>query len=616
MMQHLFVDFEYRAEGRELILFCAWNTATGERTAIDMRQPGANAALAAFVAAHTQDTVWFAYAAEAELGALLVAGIDPSNMAWVCLMAESRQITGTHAAFRRPKASLLTTLQAFDIATPATTPHKLSMRELILSTSTYTDEQWAAIVAYCWSDIDPLPALWDAIQGVHAACDKPYPLSLAIYRGDYLIATSLLRHRSRGLPLDMPAFEAIFANLKPVRHHLIRQCNKHYGAELWHYVKRSDEYAFSFKALDDLLDRLPFEVDWEVTKSGRLKLQDDYLTEFCRRNPYFDRLHSTILILQQLKHCKWPALVSGGFLQGRSIPYYTVTGRNQPLVSGGFILNSPPWLRHLVRPEPGHVLIAADWSQQEIVLAAALSGDQQLIAALRTGDVYLAIAIMAGAAPANATKQSHPLERQSFKSAQLGIAYGMGRRKLGAKLFVDLREAGAEITLAECNERAAAILEWHKATFREYWQFTQREVNVARSQGWLATLDGWSYFADQNTSYTKLQNFPFQGNAAVILREAIKRLARYPEIEFMCSLHDAIYVYAPEDQATHHENILRRCMQEATAAVMQFAAVPLNIAVEVKQYDHANGYQDARGTALYHEIMQLVSAEISQSQAA
>ena len=89
-----------------------------------------------------------------------------------------------------------------------------------------------------------------------------------------------------------------------------------------------------------------------------------------------------------------------------SLPFYTVTGRNQPLPVRGFLLNLPPWMRSIIRPHNGHVLIAADWSKQEIAIAAALSGDGALLDAYNTGDIYLALAKMAGAVPEDATAKS------------------------------------------------------------------------------------------------------------------------------------------------------------------------------------------------------------------
>jgi DNA polymerase I-like protein with 3'-5' exonuclease and polymerase domains len=267
-------------------------------------------------------------------------------------------------------------------------------------------------------------------------------------------------------------------------------------------------------------------------------------------------------------------------------------------------MNYPPWLRHMVRPEKDHVLIVADWSQQEIYLAAALSGDLELRDALLTGDVYLALAKMADAVPQDATKKSHPTQRQAYKSTQLGVGYGMGALALGKRIFLD-QPPGANTDFEECMRTAVDILRWHKRVFRVYWRFVDEEVMFAR-KGWIRARDGWTQFADQNSKFTRLQNFPMQANGAVILREAVKLLAQHNSIELVCTLHDSIMIYCHVDDAVVHENILRRCMEQATANVMLGVQMPMKIPVEVKTFTHETGYTDERGSAMYGRVMSIL----------
>src|SRR5262249_12947521 len=97
------------------------------------------------------------------------------------------------------------------------------------------------------------------------------------------------------------------------------------------------------------------------------------------------------------------------------------TSRNQPSNSK-YIFGLSRWMRGLIKPPPGHGLAYIDWSQQEFGIAAALSGDPNMIAAYRSGDPYLAFAKQAGAVPADATKVSHPAERERFKQCVLGLS--------------------------------------------------------------------------------------------------------------------------------------------------------------------------------------------------
>ena len=92
-------------------------------------------------------------------------------------------------------------------------------------------------------------------------------------------------------------------------------------------------------------------------------------------------------------------------------PFRARSSRNQPS-NTRFIFGPAVWLRGLIKPSEGAGIAYVDWRQQEFGIAAALSGDQLMQAAYRSGDPYLAFAKQAGAVPADATKDSHPNNRE------------------------------------------------------------------------------------------------------------------------------------------------------------------------------------------------------------
>ena len=67
-------------------------------------------------------------------------------------------------------------------------------------------------------------------------------------------------------------------------------------------------------------------------------------------------------------------------------------------------------------------------------ITAALSGDAAMMQAYRSGDPYLAFAKQAGAVPSDATKDSHPIERNRFKVCALAVQYGMQEHGLAQAL--------------------------------------------------------------------------------------------------------------------------------------------------------------------------------------
>ena len=618
---YVFHDFEYRdsiEQGITLVCGCFLHTPSGEWVVIDFRQPDGAAQLAS-LQERWKDCAWFSYSARAEMTCFLLCGLSIDHMHWIDLMVEARQITGTHYHFHARRAGLLFTLQALGIESRGEIAWKEIMRLLILENETYTDEQFDQIVDYCASDIEPLPKLWNVILQVHNQRQGamqpivPFQTSQAIYRADYLKALSKLEHRSPGFPIDEPWMDRIYRNHQLIRREIAKKCNAEYGADIFRYVKVSDSFALSDKNLDAYVQSLPFPIRWPRTPTGKLLKKADFLSDFSRENPHFKPLNDTMILLSQLKGRDLRKLVHNGFIRGGSIPFYTVTSRNQPLISDGYLFNLPHWLRSLCRPKPHHVLIGCDYAQQEVVIGASLSGDRTLAAALfnqdgSPRDVYIALAQMAGViTDPHATKKTHPTERASFKSVQFGIGYGMGIVKLGYRLYLDLRAQGVEISIDEATERAADIHRWHKETFRDYWSFINREVAVAREQGWTRATDGWTYFANLNSSFTKLQNFHQQANAAVMLREAIKLLADEPDVKLVCSQHDSIFLYCHEDDQVVHENHLRRSMGEACRYVLANTKLPLMIHIPPPEiYTHETGYRDDDGKEMLDFITDML----------
>lgn len=616
---YVFLDFEFRdhpQDGIALVCGCFHHLPSEEKVVIDFRQPEIGYAQLRELQRRWIRCVWFAYSARAEMKAFLAAGLDIADMMWVDLMTEGRQVTGTHHYYPARRASLLATLEALGIKTDSDPVWKEAMRLLILSKTVYTDEEFAEIIRYCWADVFPcLALLWADLLKIHSQRKdavhpvEPSQLLHAIFRADFLKAISRLEFRGHGFPIDVDWLNRIYDNHKAIRRFIAEDCNREYGGKVFRHVKRTDEYAFHHAGLESYLEALPPELTWgwDRTPSGKRKLDADFLDEFCRRNGHFEPLRKTLALLSQLKSGDLRTFLKDGYIQGSSLPFYTVTSRSQPLATEGFVFSLAHWLRSVVRPHPGMVLIGNDWSQQEIVIGAALSGDRRLAAALATGDVYLALGQMAGAIPEGATKKSHPLERQAFKSVQLGIGYGMGAYRLGYTLYLDLLKKGAAITLDEATERAVEILKWHKSTFTAYWQFIREEVATAQNRGWTRARDGWTYFANKNSSFTKLQNFPFQANAAVMLREAIKDLADIPEIDLVCTLHDAIYINAPEDDALIHQNHLTRCMRDAAKRTLQHAPLQLEVGIESHVYTHESGYIDPDGAEMVARVQQILA---------
>jgi hypothetical protein len=240
------------------------------------------------------------------------------------------------------------------------------------------------------------------------------------------------------------------------------------------------------------------------------------------------------------------------------------------------------WLRAIIRPDSNEYIIGADFSQQEVYVAAILSGDVNLLNAYTSGDVYLAFAKQAGLVPAGATKSSHKLERDLCKGTVLGLQFGMGKDKLRTKLTLD---SGKPVSVEKTEE----LIKAHKTVFSQYWEWVYRTSARYKQGVPLITSDGWVLFCD-NPVVTSVRNFLVQATAAAITRKAFV-LAIEEGLDVMCSLHDAIYVLSTNKQLD--ENLIKRCMLFATEEILK--ETKTQIRLDFKTISHEDTWIEDKG---------------------
>ncbi|MGK7871605.1 DNA polymerase, partial [Falsiroseomonas sp. E2-1-a20] len=630
----VFCDFEFQSDTRRVLVGAFLDGASMERTTIDFRTPLGAEALRQYVAARPDHT-WAAYAAQAEMSCFLWLGLDIRPMRWIDLMAELHMVCGTTSAFFLRRPSLLGHMKVLDISHvplrvgEGQTPeqHKDFMRALILGQLSWTEEEWADICDYCWSDVLPLVDLLDWLNVFHDACGTRaagvWDGDIAALRGEYLKASANLEHRSRGIPVHVEWLRDIFRHRTAIRNALAERCNAQYGHEIYRQKKKvvsidpltrvrryETTYSFNYAGLEAYLKAQPFYDDWERTNAGRRKLEDSYLDDLIKAFPILVEFKQTRNTLAQLNNDGLVALERDGHIRPESIAFYTRTGRNQPMAARGFLFNLPPWLRSVIRPQPGMALIQLDWSKQEIGIAVALSGDEKLRDAFMASDIYFELARLAGAVPQDAVDPKDPRfksARQAYKSCQLGLGYGMGVLGLSRSLYADLNAGHdtQQITREQATDKAREIYRWHKQTFPVYWQYLERQAREAREEGWANSFDGWLYFVDAETRHTQLLNVPMQTNGASMLRWTVMRMAE-TEIYVVCTLHDAIYVQCREEDVEATTAVVRAMMEEAAEIII---GPKVRLGVEATVYTHDRPYRDARGAATLSLIEHLVAQE-------
>ena len=287
---------------------------------------------------------------------------------------------------------------------------KEDMRQLVMRDGPYSSSEHQAILDYCESDVK---ALADLLPRMLPKINLPR----ALLRGEYLKAVATMEHC--GIPLDVPLATRISENRIDIRQLLITEVDRNYNV--------FENGCFSTFRFVEYLKR--HHIPWPVTASGLPSLNKDKFKAMAQLHPELEPLRQLMKTLPVLNANKL-AIGPDGRNRCMLSSFASKTGRNQPSNSK-FVFGLPAWMRSLIQAEPGHGIAYIDWSQQEFGIAAALSGDTDMQQAYLTGDPYMGFARLAGAVPKDAMVESHPQEREIFKTVTLAVQYGMGYRLPG-----------------------------------------------------------------------------------------------------------------------------------------------------------------------------------------
>lgn len=507
-----------------------------------------------------KDTLFVSYYAAAEMSCFIALGWTcPTNL--LDLFAEFRCLTN---GMQLPHGKGLLGALAYYGLDCMEAVTKTSMRGLALRGGPYTADEQSELLDYCQSDVDALAALFHTME-------MTIDLPRALLRGRYTVAVAKME--ATGVPIDVMMLGRLNDNWEVLKMELLKH-GDHYG--LWVNGK------FSVQRFAELIEER--NMRWpRCPNSKAYKLDDDTLKAM-------SKLYTEINSIRELRHTlsqlRLNSLEVGSDGRNRCMlsPFASKTGRNQPSNSR-FIFGPSVWIRGLIKPPEGRALAYIDWAQQEFGIAAALSGDATMLEAYLSGDPYLTFAIQAGAVPADATKESHPIERSRFKACALGVLYGMGEKSLATRLNVDL-------------STAKTLLNLHKRTYRRYWQWQEDVIDIALWGIPMKTVFGWTYHVpSENPNVKSIGNFPMQANGAEMLRVACC-LATEEDISICAPVHDAVLI---EDSLKSIEDTAAR-MQEIMAQASMVVLQNLTLRTDVDIVRYPQRYSDERGSEMWKTV--------------
>lgn len=512
------------------------------------------------------DVLVVAYYASAEVGCFLVLGIEhPTNL--LDLYVEFRN---RHNGRQLPSGSgLLGAAVAYGLDCIAAS-EKTELRDLAIRGGPYTADEREALLEYCAADVRLTVQLFHKMS---PGIDFPR----ALLRGQYMVAVAHMEWT--GIPIDTHTRDQLVDGWERIQFDLISEIDHAYGVFEGRSFRRDRFEKFLICS----------QIPWPRLESSELRLDDDTFRDMAKRYPIIAPLRELRVSLSQMRLSDL-SIGSDGRNRTLLSPFRARTGRNQPSNSR-FAFGPAVWLRGLIKPKPGRALAYVDWSQQEFGIAGALSGDRVMLEAYQSGDPYLAFAIQAGAAPPTATKKTHSVIRDQFKSTVLAVQYGMGEESLAARI-------------GQPTARGRQLMGLHREAYPTYWRWSEAAVNYALSQGFIFTVFGWKVLLPESQlpNGRSLMNFPMQANGAEMLRLACIRLTS-AGINVCAPVHDAVMIEAGAEQIDDVVVETQRLMRMASADVLS----GFELRSDAKIIRYPDRYMDERGERMWGTVMRLLS---------
>jgi DNA polymerase I-like protein with 3'-5' exonuclease and polymerase domains len=211
-----------------------------------------------------------------------------------------------------------------------------------------------------------------------------------------------------------------------------------------------------------------------------------------------------------------------------------------------------------IAPE-NHLLLAADYSQIELRVAAHLSGDMVMIEAFKSGKDFHA-----------ETAERMGVDRRVAKIINFSILYGKGAYGFSQDLGISMAEA-------------KQYIDQYFTTFKGLKKYIDTLLAQAKVDGFATTLMGRkrllpdlsaSNFQRRSAAEREAVNLPIQGTAAEILKKAMIDLSgKLRDGKIILTVHDELVLEVPEKNLEDTAKLLKQTME---------SAITLTVPVEVQ----------------------------------
>lgn len=229
-------------------------------------------------------------------------------------------------------------------------------------------------------------------------------------------------------------------------------------------------------------------------------------------------------------------------------------------------------IRNAFVAEKGNILLALDYSQIELRVAAILSGDEELTKIFKAGeDVHTSVASSVFRVERDAVTKEM---RRDAKVINFGMLYGMGVTALQQAL----KEGNPGVTRADAQH----FLTDYFTHFHTLAQYIEEVKTSAAAKGYTETLFGRrrSFEAIHSqipyiraAAERQAMNAPFQGTAADILKLAMIRADEFlrkeklgDRVSLILSVHDELVYEIPEKLVKSLAPKIKKVMESVVPA--------------------------------------------------
>ncbi len=233
---------------------------------------------------------------------------------------------------------------------------------------------------------------------------------------------------------------------------------------------------------------------------------------------------------------------------------------------------------------PGNVILAADYSQIELRLAAHIADVETLKEAFANGeDIHNRTAReLFGTEDRDA--------RARAKTINFAILYGISRWGLAKRLEVDADEAQAMIDTY--FERFPGINQYISTTLQSVRETGYTETLFGRKT-WFERIKSPNQ-AERQGSERAAINAPIQGTSADIIKRAMARMgpalaaAGLDDVKMLMQVHDELVFEVPESDVDAASKVIRSVMSGAAEPAVKLS-VPLDVDIGTgKSWDEAH----------------------------